>query len=899
MKSHSQKPTRPMDSPERRLNQALEALRQTPLSAEQREDSAARVWQKLAAAGQDGSVGAPRSGQPCAPFQEVFHGYVAHTLDADGQTLMRAHLATCLDCRRALKATTVSRDLSAQHAGVTSAGAGGLHTSLPRTSRQTSSLPVLLLAAALVLLTAGAALLLPRVLQTSISGPVATVATIRGTLVGQAGTGLKPLQAGQTLTANTPVRTTSGSHAVVTLNDGSRIELDERTALSITGTSAGMTLHLDRGRIVVEAAPQGSGHLFVQTQDALTSVVGTIFSVYSGLKGTRVAVVEGEVHVTENGVEHILHPGDQVTSSSSLGWIALEDTLSWSQKLEAYRGMLEARAGSSSSAAQAPEHGVSSRFVDLQPAGTAFYLGMPLWGSVLGDHEVQLMEALSGSPLLARWWESAMAASAVEEQVLSLLDWTVTLQETLGDEASLSFQLDDQGNPEGVLLMADVADEAGLRSLLSEASLEGIFSDLSGLALDFRLVEDPMTLSDDAPHGLYFYQGEGLLVLSSSPSSLRETGGALVAGAATTFETTGFAARLRLGLDAGTSWLLGADLGLVMAGAAVRAPEEAPLLAELGLLDVDYFLADARTLGAQTTAGAALTFDQNRRGLAALLAEPAPMGALRLVSPSASLVAAMLVRSPAEALNELFVILERHKPGFQAALQDFEAREGFQVIRDLAAPLGRELLLAVDGPLVPALSWKLVLEVEEQAQLMNTLALLLEKIHTDDESAPCATLTLSQSQYAGTTAFELGGSGACLQVAFAFVEGYLVVVPSLGLLQRTLDDVRNGLSLSASPALASRLPLDGFSDLSGVIYQNLGALLVSMPAELVATTDLPDDMDWQTLLQTAQTPSVLAVYAEPSQVLLATTEDAAVASSRVSALVQLVGLLGQLEAELP
>jgi len=82
--------------------------------------------------------------------------------------------------------------------------------------------------------------------------------------------------------------------------------MKDSSELYLTKNGLGTTVHLNRGSIVVEAAKQGSGHLFVDTGDSLVSVTGTVFSVNSGTKGSRVSVIEGEVHVDHAGTDRVL-----------------------------------------------------------------------------------------------------------------------------------------------------------------------------------------------------------------------------------------------------------------------------------------------------------------------------------------------------------------------------------------------------------------------------------------------------------------------------------------------------------------------------------------------------------------------------------------------------------------
>ena len=110
---------------------------------------------------------------------------------------------------------------------------------------------------------------------------------------------MDPVVAGDAVKAGEAVRTAADSRAVIELGDGTRIEMRERSQLSLNGTHDGIRISLDRGSVIVEAAKQRNGHLYVGTEDCTVSVVGTVFAVSAGVKGSRVSVIEGEVHVSQ------------------------------------------------------------------------------------------------------------------------------------------------------------------------------------------------------------------------------------------------------------------------------------------------------------------------------------------------------------------------------------------------------------------------------------------------------------------------------------------------------------------------------------------------------------------------------------------------------------------------
>ena len=120
-------------------------------------------------------------------------------------------------------------------------------------------------------------------------------------------------------------------------------------------------------------------------------------------------------------------------------------------------------------------------------------------------------------------------------------------------------------------------------------------------------------------------------------------------------------------------------------------------------------------------ARAAVGFDGPRTGMAAWLADPSPMGSLDYVSPDATLVAAFVVKSPAAIIDEVAGVQQRSPAAARQAIDELQQKVGFDVRNDLAASLGGEFSLSLDGPPFPVPSWKLVAEVYDPARLQATL----------------------------------------------------------------------------------------------------------------------------------------------------------------------------------
>ena len=170
----------------------------------------------------------------------------------------------------------------------------------------------------------------------ALGGPRATVASVSGKLYRVPQGVLKP---GATIGEDEVVRTGPGSRAVLTLADGSLVDVNERTELSVHAAWSGKVVHLQRGDVIIQAAKQRHGYLRVQTRDSLASVKGTVFAVSSGISGSLVSVVEGSVAVAQLGSETLLSPGEQAASNQALV-SSVQEAVSWSPDAETYLGIL-------------------------------------------------------------------------------------------------------------------------------------------------------------------------------------------------------------------------------------------------------------------------------------------------------------------------------------------------------------------------------------------------------------------------------------------------------------------------------------------------------------------------------------------------------------------------------
>ena len=291
--------------------------------------AADRVWARVSAAAGETEVQVPAIDhiEGCADFQSLIPAYLAGKLSEARSLLLVDHTHECIPCRKAMNEARSRKSVIAK---------------APVKTKRYSLQPVVMrwgIAAALVI---GFGLLAVPFMQRywPFGEFDATVQAAEGQVFHVADTQTASVTAGAKLQKGEKVRTAKDAHAVVRLGDGSLIEMRERSELYLTKTGQGTTIHLDRGSIVVEAAKQKDGKLFVESGDSLVSVTGTVFSVNNGTKGSRVSVIEGEVNLNHASGERVLRAGEQATTSPVIATIPIKDEVAWSKKANQYASML-------------------------------------------------------------------------------------------------------------------------------------------------------------------------------------------------------------------------------------------------------------------------------------------------------------------------------------------------------------------------------------------------------------------------------------------------------------------------------------------------------------------------------------------------------------------------------
>ena len=501
------------------------------------------------------------------------------------------------------------------------------------------------------------------------------------------------------------------------------------------------------------------------------------------------------------------------------------------------------------------------RMLPLVPADTAGYLALPNLGETVGEAWTVVQERVAANGVLAEWWQEAVVAQGMEPELESLVTRVRDLGSFLGDEVVVAIPSEELGQDVPVLLAA-VTSGALDDFLAQEAERLRQKHGDDVLVLVNDLAALPAAGTGDA---FYVWTGGGYLVASPDPARLAQAAAAALGTAPSGFPGTAFHDRLTRTYRDGVEWLLAADLSRVVGGA------DDPSLEATGFADLQHVVIERHRQEETTRTRALLAFDGPRHGVASWLAEPAPMGALDYVSAQAPLMAAFVVRDPASLLEELAGTLP--EGDLTAVFTELEAELGVDLRRDVIASLGGELALAIDGPMLPTPSWKLIVEVYDPARLQSALELLAAR--AGEQTAGEATVTLTAGEVRGRTAYTLtvaGESGGQVSVSYLFDDGYLIAAPSTALLDRALQTAAAGTSITTSEIFRGLLPDNGETHFSAVVFQDLGSVL-GEGSGLPSTGSQEGDPDLSTFLAAArEAPPMLGwAYGREDSIELAAT----------------------------
>jgi FecR protein/Putative zinc-finger len=811
-----------------------------------------RVWKSIAGTPSTADF-RTQTLRTCDDFQALIPGYLEKDLAPARVLLLEDHVHACVACRHALER---ARDGEQQTAWRL------------ETRRPTSSAWRWALGAAAVCVFAVAGFVFTNALNDGLlpgqHAVRAAVQTVDGSLYTGSGAGMRLIPAGYEIRNGDEIRTAKGSRAVVRLLDGSLVEMGERSDLSVSRAWKGTTIHLDGGQVIVQAAKQRSGRLYVATDDGLVSVKGTIFSVNHGTKGSRVAVIEGVVRTSFGETTTDLTAGQEATSSASVSKVPIPDEIAWSRNSAKYLALLGDFAVLQKQFAAIPGPGLrySSELLPYVPDQTVIYAAIPNLANTLGEASRIFRDRLQQSPELRNWWKQQQKGNGPKLE--DVLEQVKTFSSYLGDE--IVFAVGKNGQTYTAPVVLAKVRQGGLDTFLQSANRK-LGSNSSQTAL--QVVRNPWAVTPAANRPLLVYLNNDLLIASPDLVELQRAAMRAQQGSNSQFAETPFYQQIARSYQQGAEWLFSADMEQIVAQHVQVGSNSHGLPPGIG--EVRYLTMEHREVGGKTESHADLMFASERQGVASWLAAPASMGSLEFVSPDASMVTSAVIKNPRSIMEEIFKMIGSGDANFTEHLAEFEAKTGVNVLNDMAAPLGGEVTMAFDGPMIPTPRWKLIVEVYDPATLQGTMAKLVDSFNREANTQGHS-LQLTQRQVGSRTYYVISSSGKLnSEIDYTFVDNYLIAAPDMGTLSQAIQSREAGYTLGHSSAFQALLPNDGYTNFSAIFYHNLGPVVGPLAAQAKASGALTARQKQSIDALTANSaPGLIYAYGETDRIVVAT-----------------------------
>jgi hypothetical protein len=779
------------------FDRAVRAMRDDQPNPEQVRDAASRLWKQL-----DGAEATQlQSGmiRGCEDIVQLLPAYHAGQLSSDRAALVKAHLSECCDCRK----HATGRDTAVNWTPASTQSSGAMW-------------PRFAFAAAIFVL-AVSAFLVNNIYFAIPAGARASVEAVDGVVYRVTPDGDRVAVAGDKLNEGDFLRTASGSHAFVKLSDGSLVEINERTDFSVQARGKNMTVALGRGAVIVQAAKRTAGHLYVKTPDARVAVTGTVFSVLSGIKGSRVSVVEGTVDVTHSGSEDILHAGDQVVTGENMETIPVGEDIAWSRDLPKHLELLAqfAQLKRRLEQVQMPAPRYNSTLMGRMPAKIMFYASIPNAGQALEDANRILKEQMQQSDALRSWWTHGSPEN--QQKFDEMIAKIRQLSDYLGEEVVVvGFDRSSGLTDGGFAVVADVR-RSGLKEFLESQFAVGDADmkvvDASGLSSLPEHSRGPVALVLD-----------NNVVFSGNRDVLQRVSQQLASGSGG-LQATDFGRNIAEAYSRGAGFFFAANLHQLMLDGRRRANaknvRQSSEMNRSGLNDMKYLIVEHREINGVPDNRMLLDFAGNRHGVASWLAAPAPMGSLEFVSRNASIAFAVISKDPNQMFDDMLA-MNRNRAKTESEFAEAESKFNLRFREDLVAHFGGDAVFALDGPVLPTPSWKVVVEVHDPAGLATSIEKLVQAMNQElqQKGKPAAEFVsedVSGQRYYSLRNPEKGNES----MHFTFAAGYMIIGPSRAVLMNTLRTRVTGDSLARFGEFKALLPKDNNANYSAIAYQNL------------------------------------------------------------------------------
>jgi hypothetical protein len=488
-----------------------------------------------------------------------------------------------------------------------------------------------------------------------------------------------------------------------------------------------------------------------------------------------------------------------------------------------------------------------SRLLPLLPESTMSFAAFPNYGDAANQALKVFRQELQESTVLRQWWQHGEVAT-VGPKVEDSLEKFYQLGQYLGDEVAVSGTM--EGREPNLLIVAEIR-KPGLKKFLQQMTAE-----LAGKSKSAARVLEPQELAamkGKPTAGELMILVRPDYVVGALDLAMLRNFNARLDRASRGFVATPFGHRIEQGYAGGVTILGAADLQKILSQVPLGTKQDQLPFQRSGFADMKYLVWEHNSVAGQAVSQAELSFIGPRRGAAAWLAKPAPLGSLDFVSPKAILAATMVLTSPAKVFDDVKDLSSASNPNALAGIAQAEQTLKLSLREDLLNCLAGEITLELDDVAPPRPEWKAILKVSDTKHLQQTLSSLLTTTQFRAEYFKEGGVTIST--------VSIPSAQTPLKIGYAFMDGYLIV-GSGG--ETVADAIRlhaTGASLGKSKKFLAALPPGHSAEASAMLYQDPIAM-----ASLKLRTVAPGIAESLSQMAGEGVPGLIALYGEESAI---------------------------------
>jgi hypothetical protein len=434
----------------------------------------------------------------------------------------------------------------------------------------------------------------------------------------------------------------------------------------------------------------------------------------------------------------------------------------------------------------------------------------------------------------------------------------------LGDEIAVGAGMDAKGEPVAPIVLAELKNPGDFHAFF-DAEMQKLNADGKNRPqvtwIDDPKTAQPVTTGKNG-EGVYVWINGDVLVASPKLDEVQRIANSPQSG----FSSSAFRNRIADVYREGAGIVVGADLEKILARVKTEqkntgdAAKHEQALTQLGVMNLKTFVLDQKKTDGKTHTRAVLGYDKADHGITAWLAQPGPMGSIDYISADANIAAGFVIKNPTAVVDDLLGVINSVCPDLNKHLEDLEKNHGLNLRNDIAAPLGGEYAFAIDGPILPVPSWKLVFQVNDPTHLQQTFERIVNEVNAQAAKEGKKGLEWDRADVSGRTFYTLRSADFGFEVNYVFTNGYLIAAPSRALVEQALRYHDSGTTLKTSPKFTAGLPAAGQVNFSAFVYHNI-ASLVQPFAKTLGGANMPSGPQKAMTMAAMMEPTLAYAYA--------------------------------------